>query len=88
MSGLFAWRTRAPLPTGWLDAVDGARILERLPGAFEDGEVTHVSLGDLSLAARVLDCVAVRGAGVVDFQLHRPSLQDVFLKFTGHALRD
>ena len=81
-------RTRSPLPAGWLDAVGGARMLERPPGAFDDSEVTHVSLDDLTLAARVLDCAAARGAGVVDFHLHRPSLQDVFLKFTGHALRD
>ncbi len=67
--------------------VRGARILERPPGAFEDS-VIHVSLDDLPLAARVLDCAASGGAGVVDFHLHRPSLQDVFLKFTGHALRD
>jgi linearmycin/streptolysin S transport system ATP-binding protein len=81
-------RTRAPLPEGWLDAVPGARILERPPGAVADGDVIHVSLDDVPLAARVLDCAAARGAGVIDFHLHRPSLQDVFLKFTGHALRD
>jgi ABC-2 type transport system ATP-binding protein len=81
-------RTYAPLRTGWLDEVPGAAILERPPGAFEDGEVTHVALEDLGRAARVLDCAASRGGGVVDFRLHRPSLQDVFLKFTGHALRD
>ena len=81
-------RTRAPLPGGWLDAVRGARILDRPPGALADGAVIHVSLDDVPLAARVLDCAASRGAGVVDFHLHRPSLQDVFLKFTGHALRD
>ena len=81
-------RTHSPLHAGWLDEVGGATILERPPGAFDDGEVTHVSLDDLTLAARVLDCAASRGAGVVDFHLHRPSLQDVFLKFTGRALRD
>ncbi len=81
-------RTHSPLHAGWLDEVCGATILERPPGAFEDGEVIHVGLDDLTLAARVLDCAASRGAGVVDFHLHRPSLQDVFLKFTGHALRD
>jgi len=80
-------RTHAPLQTGWLDTVRGARILEWAPGAV-DGHVIRVSLDDLSLAARVLDCAAVGGTGVVDFHLHRPSLQDVFLTFTGHALRD
>jgi linearmycin/streptolysin S transport system ATP-binding protein len=81
-------RTRAPLPGGWLDEVRGARILEGPPEVFEDAAMIHVGLDDVTLAARVLDCAAARGAGVVDFQLHRPSLQDVFLKFTGHALRD
>ena len=81
-------RTRSLLHAGWLNEVRGASILQPPPGALEDGEVVHVALDDLTLAARVLDCAAARGAGVVDFHLHRPSLQDVFLKFTGHALRD
>ena len=81
-------RTRSPLHAGWLNEVRGARVLQRPAGALEDAEVIHVALDDLTLAARVLDCAASRGAGIVDFHLHRPSLQDVFLKFTGHALRD
>ncbi len=81
-------RTHARLPEGWLDTLRGARVLKPPASLAEDGELTHVSLDDVALAVRVLDCAAAQGAGVVDFHLHQPSLQDVFLKFTGHALRD
>jgi ABC-2 type transport system ATP-binding protein len=79
--------TRASLPQGWLDGVAGARPLaasQPEEGAF----LAHVALDELTSAARVLERAAERGGGVVDFHLFQPSLQDVFLRLTGHDLRD
>jgi len=77
--------TRAPLPPGWLDG-EPSRALESdvREGAFR----CRVELVDLAGASAVLARAAAAGGGVTDFQLHQPSLQEVFMRLTGHELRD
>ena len=79
--------TRSPLPVDWLKDVPAARTLAP-PEAHDGGFVARVALLDLASAAAVLDRAAAHGGGVLDFHLHQPSLQEVFLRLTGHGLRD
>jgi ABC-2 type transport system ATP-binding protein len=79
--------TRVPLASGWLEGVPRARsITDSL--AHDGGFLCRIALDDLASAARVLELAASHGAGVLDFHLHQPSLQEVFLQLTGHDLRD
>jgi ABC-2 type transport system ATP-binding protein len=49
-------------------------------------QVTISGAGD-DLVARVIECVAEYRIRVVDFRTVVPSLEDVFLKLTGHSIR-
>jgi len=40
------------------------------------------------LVTRVIQCVAANGLAVTDFRTEVPTLEDVFLKLTGHTIRD
>ena len=83
--------TRRALAVGWLDGVAGARVLdgdERADALASRGDVAHVAIHDLTVAARVLERAAASGGEVMEFHLHQPSLQDVFIELTGRALRD
>jgi ABC-2 type transport system ATP-binding protein len=78
--------TRAAPPPGWLDGIDGARALG---GQADDGHYrSRVALDDLAGAAAVLERAARQGVAVLDFNLHQPNLQEVFLQLTGRDLRD
>jgi len=79
--------TRVPLPAGWLDRVPQARGLDEAR-AVDGGFLARVALEDLAGAATVLERAAALGGGVLDFHLHQPNLQEVFLRLTGHDLRD
>jgi linearmycin/streptolysin S transport system ATP-binding protein len=79
--------TRGRLPGIWLDGVGGTRPLAASQPE-DGGFLACVALDDLTSAASVLERAADRGGGVVDFRLFQPSLQDVFLRLTGHDLRD
>lgn len=79
--------TRVPLPAGWLDGDAGHGAVpasEERDGVY----VCRVAIGDLASAARVLERAAAHGGSVVDFHLHQPSLQEVFLRLTGRDMRD
>ena len=79
--------TRGPLPATWLDDVASARPLaaeESRDGAFR----LRIALDDIGVAATVLARAAEHGAGLTEFHLHQPSLQEVFLQLTGHDPRD
>jgi ABC-2 type transport system ATP-binding protein len=83
--------TREPLPPGWADGLEGV-----VPGPVDAGEPvdaapgprTHIRLDHPADAARALARAAARGGEILDFSLHRPDLQDVFLELTGRHLRD
>ena len=52
-----------------------------------DGEVTIRGEGD-DLVANVIECLSERRIRVTDFRTDVPTLEDVFLKLTGHSIRD
>jgi ABC-2 type transport system ATP-binding protein len=79
--------TRAALPANWLEGVAGARSLGG-PQADDGHFRTRVALDDIGGAAAVLERAARHGVAIVDFRLHQPSLQDVFLQLTGREMRD
>ncbi len=83
--------TRAPLPEDWLAGMHGVRsVTPRLSG--DDprarGNWAHVAIDRLSAASSVIERAAARGQEVLEFHLHQPDLQDVFLTLTGSELRD
>jgi ABC-2 type transport system ATP-binding protein len=83
--------TRRAVPPGWLDGVAGARALraEDTDNALAGrGDVAHVAIDDLTVASRVLERAAATAGEVMEFHLHQPGLQDVFIELTGRALRD
>ncbi len=82
--------TRAPLPADWLRNLNGAQAITLPPGAAASsrGVEIQVVLSDLRTASQVLDRAAERGAGVLEFHVHQPGLEDVFIALTGRELRD
>ncbi len=83
--------TRTALPAGWLDDLADVRTLDRVLATDRSlgrGEWVQVTLDGLSGAPRVLERAAALGDEVLEFHVHQPDLQDVFLSLTGHELRD
>jgi ABC-2 type transport system ATP-binding protein len=82
--------TRAALPAGWVDDLAGVSLMASSPGASASsrGLTVQVTLDDLSTVERVLDRAAESGGGVLEFHVHQPGLQDVFIALTGRELRD
>ncbi|HUJ73633.1 MAG TPA: DUF4162 domain-containing protein, partial [bacterium] len=70
-------------------AREALRDLEMVREMRADGSSLHlvVSRGGEALPV-VLRLLEGRGVGVSDIALSRPSLDDVFLRATGHSLRD
>ena len=81
------------LTVAGLDRVeDAARVATTLPGATETlSEGTSVSLrvadGGAALP-NLLRMLDAEGIGLTSVEVHRPSLDDVFLSLTGRSLRD
>ena len=53
----------------------------------QDGQVTIRGRGD-DLVTHVIQCLAEHRISVTDFRTELPTLEDVFLKLTGHSIRD
>jgi ABC-2 type transport system ATP-binding protein len=73
-------------------ATDAAEIAGRLAGAQElsvsDGEVRfRVPRGDVALP-ELLRALDAKGIAMLSVQVHRPTLDDVFLTLTGRSLRE
>jgi ABC-2 type transport system ATP-binding protein len=66
-------------------------LFRRLPQATSvtrhEGRLTISGTGDGFVTA-VIQCVAEAGIAVADFRTVHPTLEDVFLRVTGHAIRD
>jgi ABC-2 type transport system ATP-binding protein len=64
---------------------------QRIPGATsvsrQDARVTISGSGDAFVTA-VIQCLSESGIVVTDFRTVQPTLEDVFLRLTGHAIRD
>jgi ABC-2 type transport system ATP-binding protein len=83
--------TRRPLVSGWLDGIAGAAAIASAENggvAVHSGAAAHVAIADLTVAGAVLGRAAAAGGDVLEFHLHQPTLQDVFIELTGRALRD
>ena len=75
--------TDTPLSAGWSGGLDGIRE--------HDGDsngVVHVTIARLDLVPEVMRRAQQAGGALKEFHLHRPNLQDAFIKLTGHGLRD
>jgi ABC-2 type transport system ATP-binding protein len=52
----------------------------------EDGRITIKGRG-VDLVTHVIDCLAEHRIRVSDFRTELPTLEDVFLRLTGHQVR-
>ncbi|HKN13014.1 MAG TPA: ABC transporter ATP-binding protein [Candidatus Binatus sp.] len=77
--------TKKALPPGWSNGIIG---VSELPWEVVDGFAAALSLHTLEQVPDVIRRAGEVGDEVVEFHVHRPNLQDAFLKLTGHALRD
>lgn len=86
-------RRHCPERTVFVSTNDGtaADRFRSIPGIHSVGtqgsEVTIRGRGD-DLVTQVIQCVAEHRVRVVDFRTEVPTLEDVFLRLTGHAIRD
>jgi ABC-2 type transport system ATP-binding protein len=53
-----------------------------------DGTSMTIRGRNPSLVTDVIQCVSRHGMAVTDFHTTEPSLEDVFLRLTGHSIRD
>jgi ABC-2 type transport system ATP-binding protein len=74
---------------------DAANVAERMlplgsvERAEENGTVTHTIRGEGDdFVTDVINCIAREGIRVRGFRTEIPTLEDVFLKLTGHGIRD
>jgi len=82
--------THADLPAGWHEGIAGVSPLVQRSsaGGPGSGKRVQVMVDDLTVAPRALERAAALAGEVLEFHIHQPDLQDVFLKLTGHELRD
>jgi ABC-2 type transport system ATP-binding protein len=74
--------------TGHEDAAGKFRAMPQVQSVESQGqELTIRGRGD-DLVTRVIRCVAEHQMPVLDFRTVVPTLEDVFLKLTGHTIRD
>jgi ABC-2 type transport system ATP-binding protein len=77
--------TKKELPRGWSNGLAG---VTELPWEVLDGFAVALTLATIEQVPDVIRRAGDLGDEVVEFHVHRPNLQDAFLKLTGHALRD
>lgn len=82
--------TRTDLPADWFRGLEDVQVIGTSPAtsATSRGVTVQVALSDLRTASRVLRRAAESGGGVLEFHVHQPGLQDVFIALTGRELRD
>ncbi len=77
--------TMKALPKGWSNGIAG---VSELPWEVLDEFAAALTLATIDQVPDVIKRAGEIGEEVVEFHVHRPNLQDAFLKLTGHALRD
>ena len=77
--------TKKALPKGWSNGIAG---VGELPWEVLDEFAAALTLATIDQVPDVIKRAGEIGEEVVEFHVHRPNLQDAFLKLTGHALRD
>jgi len=74
--------------TGDASAAARFRALPPVLTVANNGPTLEIRGRGDDLVTQVIQCVAEHRIGVVDFRTEVPTLEDVFLKLTGHAIRD
>ncbi|HYL57692.1 MAG TPA: ABC transporter ATP-binding protein [Candidatus Acidoferrales bacterium] len=77
--------TKKELPRGWWDGIAG---VNEVPSDVVEGFCAVLTLASVDQVPEVIRRAGAAGEEVIEFRVHRPNLQDAFLKLTGHALRD
>jgi ABC-2 type transport system ATP-binding protein len=77
--------TKKALPQGWSNGIAG---VGEMPWDVLGGLGVALTLRSLEQVPEVIRLAGEIGVEVVEFHVHRPNLQDAFLKLTGRALRD
>jgi ABC-2 type transport system ATP-binding protein len=77
--------TKKALLPGWSQGIEG---VGEMPWEVVDGFAAAATLHTLDQVPDVIRRAGEVGDEVIEFHVHRPNLQDAFLKLTGHALRD
>jgi ABC-2 type transport system ATP-binding protein len=77
--------TKKALPSGWSKGIEG---VGEMSWEVVDGFAAAATLNNLEQVPDVIRRAGELGDEVIEFHVHRPNLQDAFLKLTGHALRD
>ena len=76
------------LTTEAVEAATQLQALQRVGSVKVDGPRFTISGVGPELVADVIDCLSANRIRVTDFRTVHPSLEDVFLKLTGHSIRD
>jgi ABC-2 type transport system ATP-binding protein len=69
-------------------AAERFRAIPQVESVSQEGRQLTIRGRDGDLVTRVIQCLAEHRIGVVDFRTELPTLEDVFLKLTGHMIRD
>jgi ABC-2 type transport system ATP-binding protein len=69
-------------------AAERFRAMPHVEAVSSDGQRLAIRGLGSDLVARVIQCIAEHGIRVIDFHTELPTLEDVFLKLTGHVVRD
>jgi ABC-2 type transport system ATP-binding protein len=69
-------------------AAERFRALPQVQSVSREGSQLTIRGVGGDLVTHVIQCLAEYGIRVIDFRTDRPTLEDVFLKLTGHMIRD
>ena len=76
------------LTTDAPDAADRFRAIPGIESVDADGSVLTIRGRDDDVLTRVIQCLADHRMRVIDVRTDTPTLEDVFLRLTGHRIRD
>ncbi len=69
-------------------AVDRFRALPQVESVRSEGSWVTIRGVGVDFVTHVIHCLAEHRIRVIDFRTELPTLEDVFLKLTGHTIRD